>query len=156
MINIEKFLLLNIGEDAPNFTATSLDGKTIDLAKLRGKVVLIDFWATWCTPCIADMPAIRRVYDEYKSRGFVVIGVSLDDEPSVVRRFAKSKKIPWPLCALGPQGKNPIAKAYSVEGIPATFLIGPDGKVVATQIRGRALKRKLAKLFPPQTQAQRR
>lgn len=155
MINIERFLLVNVGEEAPQFTATALDGNTIDLAKLRGKVVLIDFWATWCAPCLAEMPTIRRAYDEYGPRGFAVIGVSLDFESSMVRRFAESKEVPWPLCALGPEEENPIARAYNVEGIPATFLIGPDGKVIAKQIRGAALTRKLAELFPPEEQASR-
>ena len=149
MVNIKKFLIIEIGEPAPDIAVKTLDGKNFKLSGLRGKVVLVDFWATWCTPCIAEMPGIKRAYDTYGRDGrFTVIGISLDDEESAVKRFLAKRDIPWSLAVLGPAEQNPVAKAYNVSQIPATFLIGPDGKVMAKNLRGRALARELQKLFP--------
>lgn len=147
-INIEKFNLINVGELAPAFAGKTIDGHEIKLADLKGKVVLIDFWATWCTPCLAEMPNIRKAYDKYASSdGFVVIGISLDEDPKSVARLARSKNIPWPQIVLGPAEKNEIAKLYCVASIPATFLIDRHGKVVAKDLRGGALERELSKLL---------
>jgi peroxiredoxin len=151
MIDIERLLVINVGQNAPALTATTLDGETFDLAKQRGKVVLVDFWATWCTPCVAELPHIREAYEKYKARGFVVLGVSMDDDEGPVRQFVKRNVMPWPVCAPGPEGENPIAEAYNVAGIPATFLIDREGKVVAKQVTGEALDRELQKLFPAES-----
>ncbi len=148
-INIAKFLIINVGEAAPDIKVKTLDGKDFKLSNLRGQVVLIDFWATWCGPCIAEMPNIKKAYDTYGKNGrFTVIGISLDFEESVVKSFLKKQDVPWPVAVLGPAEQNPVAREYNVVQIPATFLIGPDGKVVAKDIRGRKLKRELKKLIP--------
>ncbi len=149
MVNIEKFLIINVGEPAPDIKVKTLDGKDFKLSDLRGQVVLIDFWATWCGPCIAEMPNIKKAYDTYGKNGrFTVIGISLDFEESVVKSFLKKQDVPWPVAVLGPAEQNPVAKEYNVAQIPATFLIGPDGKVVAKDLRGRKLERELKKLIP--------
>lgn len=149
MIQIEKFLTINVGDTAPVFTAATLDDSEFDLEDLRGKVVLVDFWATWCAPCVAEMPTIKKAYEEYGRDGeFVVVGVSLDKSPKLVSRFLKKKKIPWQQIVGGPADKNPIAQKYNVSAIPATYLIDKNGKVVAKNLRGRDLKRELRKLLP--------
>lgn len=107
----------------------------------------MDFWATWCSPCIAEMVNIKRVYDEFGRDGaFEVLGVSLDTDERLVRRFIK-RKATWHQIVAGPAEKNPIAKKYLIEGIPATFLIDYEGKVVGKDLRGadlrRAVKRQL-------------
>ncbi|MCH7813072.1 MAG: TlpA family protein disulfide reductase [Planctomycetes bacterium] len=148
-IDIEKFLIISIGEQAPEFAATTLDGRPFKLSELRGKVVLLDFWATWCAPCIGEMPNLLRAVEEYGGSGdFVIVGVSLDSSESAVKQFQQRRKIPWTQIVLGPAEQNPAAKKYNVSGIPATFLIDRDGKVVAKDLHGPALRRELGKLLP--------
>ena len=135
-----------MGDQAPEFAGTTIDDQEIKLSDLRGKVVLVDFWATWCGPCVAEMPNIRRVHEKYAEDGdFVVIGISLDKEGKVVQKFVKKKKIPWQQIVAGPAAENPFAQKYHVEGIPATFLIDGQGKVVAKDLRGRALRKEVRK-----------
>jgi peroxiredoxin len=153
-IKIERFLVLHVGDEAPDFTASTLDGKQIRLKDLRGKVVLLDFWATWCAPCIAQMPKIQQAYEQHAKDGrLIVIGISIDESPSMVEEFLKCRNLPWAQIALGPPERNPVAKAYNVSAVPSTFLIDRDGKIVAKDFRGHALKYHLDKLFadPPTT-----
>lgn len=143
MISIDKFLLIKIGDQAPNFSAKSVEGDDVRLEDHRGKVVLVDFWATWCAPCIAEMPNIERIYNEHRNNGtFEVVGVSLDTDERQVKRFVKGKA-PWPQIVGGPAENNPIAMKYFVAGIPATFLIDYEGKVVAKDLRGADLRREV-------------
>ena len=147
-IDIKKFLIVSLGEAAPEFTGRTLDGKEVKLSDLRGKIVLLDFWATWCGPCIQEMPHVRRAYEKYAKKGdFVVIGISLDEDAGKVRGFVKQRKIGWPQIVGGPAKENAIAKAYFVEGIPASFLIDRDGKVVAKDVRGKDVLRKVRKVL---------
>lgn len=145
-IDVEKFLMVSLGEAAPQFSGKSLDGKEVNLSDLRGQVVLLDFWATWCGPCVQELPHIRRAFERYGKKGdFAVIGISLDEDPDRVRGFVKQRRIGWPQIVGGPAAKNEIAKAYFVEAIPATYLIDRHGKVVAKDIRGKDLLRKVRK-----------
>lgn len=115
--------------------------------------MLIDFWATWCAPCIVEMPNIKNAYDKYKDGGdLVVLGISVDQDPSQVSRFVTQRGINWPQIAAGPSDVNPIAKAYYVSGVPATFLINQEGKVMAKDLRGPALDRYLSQLINQQSQ----
>ena len=94
MIKIEKFLGVRVGDQAPNFVATTLDGSPVTPGALRGKVVLLDFWATWCAPCIVELPNIKRMHERYGSDGeFVVVGISLDDSAGVVSDFVRKRDI---------------------------------------------------------------
>jgi peroxiredoxin len=156
-IDIKKFLTINIGEQAPEFVATTLDGKELKLGDLRGKVVLLDFWATWCGPCIAELPNLQWAHKQFGLGGeLVVVGISLDSNKDAVKEFVAKRDIHWRQIALGPAEQNPVAKEYTVSGVPATFLIGRDGKVVARDIQGWRLRTELKKLFSgpsEQTQA---
>lgn len=146
-IKIDRFRIIRIGEQAPQFVAKTLDGKPFELSDLRGKIVLVDFWATWCGPCIAEMPNIRKTLDKYGEDGdFVVLGISLDNDEKTVGKFIRKREIPWAQIVTGPADKSAIAQQYFVAGIPATFLIGPDGKVVAKNLRGKSLQKEVAKL----------
>jgi len=152
-IAIKRFLMIKIGEPAPDFVASTLDGKEFELRELRGKIVLLHFWATWCGPCIAELPNLQRAHKEFSRDGeFVVVGISLDNSKDAVREFAAKRSIPWLQIVLGPAEQNPVAKEYNVSGVPATFLIGRDGKVVARDIHGWRLRTELKKLLSKPTE----
>jgi len=129
----------------------TVGGKNFDSDKLRGKVVLVDFWATWCRACVAEMPNIKNFYAELHERGFEVVGISLDDEPAIVAEFAKDQGIPWAMLGGnstdGSGLRHPMAVKFGIETLPATFILGKDGKVAAVNLRGRALREKIEALL---------
>jgi thiol-disulfide isomerase/thioredoxin len=127
------------------FTAT--DGTEVDLSKMAGKVVLVDFWATWCPPCVAEMPNVIAAYNKFHDKGFEVIGISLDQDKETLLSYTKENKMPWPQYFDGKGWSNEIAGQYGIRGIPATFLIGKDGKIAATDLRGQALESQLEELL---------
>jgi len=117
-----------LGKPAPPFARRDLSGRTIDLGKLRGKVVLLNFWATWCGPCEAEMPAFAAWQREYGSQRFQTIGISMDDDEATARRLVEKLKLDYPVA----MGDARLGKQYGgVLGLPMTFLIGRDGKVLA-------------------------
>jgi thiol-disulfide isomerase/thioredoxin len=119
------------GKDAPDFAVKALDGKSYSLASLKGKPVLLDFWATWCGPCRKAMPAVEKMYRDYKEQGLMVLAVDAGEERAVVDEFLKKTPVPYPV-ALSTESK--IAEAYHVEAFPTLVMIGRDGKVVAHEI----------------------
>jgi thiol-disulfide isomerase/thioredoxin len=125
---------------------TLRDGTAFDPKSLAGKVVLVDFWATWCGPCIAEMPNILAEYEKYHAKGFEVVGVSLDEDREAVDEFLADKKLPWPIL-VGDGWNHPMAKQYGISGIPQLILIGRDGNVITLHARGKALQERLAELF---------
>ena len=114
---------------ASAFTAETLEGQPLRLAQYKGKVVMLNFWATWCTPCREEMPAFQRLYDRHKAQGFVVIGLSVDAEgTSVVKPFVKEYGLTFPI---GLDPKMDVAEKFSVRALPSTFLIDKEGKILA-------------------------
>jgi peroxiredoxin len=115
---------------APNFTLRALDGRTIRLSDYRGKVVLLNFWATWCAGCRIEIPRLIAQYRQYRSRGFEIIGVSMDDGgEDVIAKFAKTKGVNYTIV----KGNDAVAKAYGgVRFLPQTFVIGREGAIVKT------------------------
>jgi len=131
--------------DEMKIAFTDLAGKEIDLAKMTDKVVLVDFWATWCGPCVAEMPNVVAAYAKYKDKGFEVVGISLDEDKAAVEKFIADKKMPWPQYFDGKGWGNEIAQRFGISGIPATFLVGKGGKIVASDLRGPALEEAIEK-----------
>lgn len=136
---------LKVGDVAPDFSATSVDGKPLQLSALWGKYVLLDFWATWCGPCVAETPNLRQTYDAFGKEGrLVMISLSLDTDPAEPKKFAWNEGIAWTQGFLGAWSNDKVTQAYGVYGIPAIFLIGSDGKVLATDLRGTKIKEAVA------------
>ena len=128
-------------------TGMKTDGKEFDLAKLKGKVVLVDFWATWCGPCIAELPNLEAAYKKYHGKGFEVIGVSLDrkGDDQKLTKFMENRKMPWGCINI--EDSEKLAKQYEVNAIPYPVLIGPDGRIVSLRGRGPTLERLLERML---------
>lgn len=139
---------LAVGQAFPDFAEEDTAGKPLSVAGLKGKVVLVDFWATWCGPCVAELPNVTAAYDKYKAKGFEIVGISLDEDRSALDTFVKENKMTWPQYFDGKGWQNKLAQQYGIESIPATFLLDRDGKIVARNLRGPALDQELAKLLP--------
>jgi peroxiredoxin len=115
------------GKPAPPFSLPTLDGKTMTLADYRGKVVLLNFWASWCAPCREEMPSMQKLYEHFADRDFVMLTVSLDEERAAVDSFIRELGLTFPV-ALDP--KNDVGSRYGLTGVPETFLIGKTGVVL--------------------------
>ncbi len=135
---------LRVGEPAPDFRVQTLDGKVLSLIDFRGKFLLLDFWATWCAPCVAELPALRGLREEYRDEPrFAIVSLSLDESPDALTRLVKDGGLTWPQALLGPD--SPIAAAYGATAIPATFLIAPDGRIVDRDLRNVGIKAAVAR-----------
>jgi thiol-disulfide isomerase/thioredoxin len=127
---------------------TRLDGTAFDAASLAGKVVLVDFWATWCGPCLQEIPNILAQYEKYHAQGFEVLAISLDESREDLDAFLAGRKLPWPILFSGKGWEDPLARSYGISGIPQLILVGRDGNVISTTARGERLGELLAGLFP--------
>ena len=129
-----------IGKPVPDFSATDLDGKPISLVQYRGKVVLLDFRATWSSACLEDTPKVKKVYDAYKDKGFEIIGISLDNDEKRLRDHLKKHEIPWRQVYSGKRWDTPIAQQYGIRNIPSGWLIDRDGTLISQQAHGPMLE----------------
>jgi thiol-disulfide isomerase/thioredoxin len=122
---------LVVGSSFPDFNEKDLTGNPLSVSSLKGKVVLIDFWATWCRPCVAELPNTLKVYEKYHDKGFEIIGVSLDDNQAQLEKFLKKNNITWPQFFDGKGRDNKLALKYGIDAPPTFYLLDQTGKIIS-------------------------
>lgn len=138
---------VQVGEPAPDITLPTPEGKPLSLSDLRGKVVLIDFWASWCKPCRAENPNVVRVYEQYKDQGFEILGVSLDRSKDAWTQAIQQDNLTWKHVSDLKFWNSEAAQQYGVSAIPYTVLVDREGNIIAERLRGGNLEAKLAEVF---------
>jgi len=128
------------GAPFPGFEEQDISGKPLSIAAYKGKVVLIDFWATWCGPCRGELPNVQKTYEKHHGDGFEIIGISLDQDKQKLTSFTEDKKMSWQQFFDGKGWGNKLAVKYGVQSIPATYLLDGQGKILGKDLRGEALE----------------
>jgi len=132
------------GSKFPDFEEKDLMGGALSVARYKGKVVLVDFWATWCGPCVAELPNVLKAYQQHHGSGFEIIGISLDNDEQKLKDFIKTKNMPWAQYFDGKGWKSKLAGKYGVNSIPMTYLLDGEGKIIGKNLRGEALEKAVA------------
>ena len=130
----------------PDIKFQAVDGRHVDLSKMKGKVVLVDFWATWCGPCVGEIPHVKAAYAKYHAKGFVIVGISLDQDLARLQEFTKAQDMPWPQYFDGKGWGNAISTRFGIKGIPTMWLVDKNGNLADTNAREN-LEEKIAKLL---------
>ena len=144
---LDELRALAVGQEAPDIVLPDPSGKSTKLSDLRGKYVLIDFWAAWCKPCRQENPNVVRLFTQYNPKGFEVFGVSLDRSREDWIKAIADDRLNWTQVSDLLYFNSAAAELYQIQAIPATYLIDPDGKIIAKDLRGPSLEAKLAELF---------
>jgi thiol-disulfide isomerase/thioredoxin len=146
-VSISSIKLPKVGDLAADFEVTDTEGAKSSVTALRGKYVLIDFWATWCGPCVAKLDEVEHLRNEFAGdHGLVVIGANLDSEIDRAREFLKSKHLPWQHALLGDWSTTDVPRRYAVSNVPAYVLIDPQGRILANEYFLEAIGTKLKAL----------
>jgi thiol-disulfide isomerase/thioredoxin len=141
--------LMELRDKPLELSFTTVDGKKFNLADLRGKVVLVDFWATWCPPCVEEVPQLVETYEKFKDRGFEIVGISLDNDKSALEKFTAENKMAWPQFFDGKGWDNELAQRFKIQSVPTMWLLGKDGKLVDPAPRSRLEQAVTAALEAP-------
>nr|WP_121270506.1 TlpA disulfide reductase family protein [Pedobacter schmidteae] len=136
-----------LGSKAPDFTQNDVNGKPLSLSGFKGKYVLVEFWASWCSPCRAESPNLLKQYAAYKDKGFEILGVSVDHDKGKWVEAIKKDGLTWPQVSDLKGWESDARKVYGISGVPANFLISPDGKIIGSHLMGEVLNKKLEELF---------
>jgi peroxiredoxin len=146
--NMSAMISVTAGKTAPDFTLNDVNGKPVTLSSKFGtRLLLIDFWAGWCSPCRLENPNVLKVYQEFNKKGFDIIGVSLDRTKDVWVKAIADDKLPWTQVSDLKYFNSPVAKLYNVNAIPANFLLDEKGTIIASNLRGEALSNKIKEIL---------
>jgi peroxiredoxin len=143
-------LSLTEGAKFPDFEEKDLSGKPLSVSNYKGKVVLIDFWATWCAPCTTEVPNVVKAYEKHHDKGFEIIGISLDQQEGRLKTFIEQNKMNWPQYFDGLGWDNKLVQKYGIQKLPSTFLVDGDGKIIARDLRGESLDQALTRALAKQ------
>lgn len=135
------------GQKMIDFTQNDMAGKPVSFSSFKGKYVLVDFWASWCGPCRAENPNVLKAYQKFESKGFTVLGVSLDDNAEKWKKAVEDDKMPWTQVSDLKGWKNEVSTYYGIRGIPSNYLVNAEGVIVARNLRGAELENKLKELL---------
>jgi peroxiredoxin len=138
---------ISVGHQAPEFTTMDLTGKPVKLSDYKGKYVMLDYWASWCGPCRAEMPNVVKQYAAYKDKGLNILGISLDDDKDAWKKGIADLKMTWAQVSDLKKFDGPTEKLYHIEAIPANFIIDPQGNIIAKNLSGTDLEEFLKKTF---------
>ncbi len=136
-----------LNKEAPEITMPDINGKQVSLSSLRGKYVLVDFWASWCGPCRQENPNVVAAYNKFKNKNFTILGVSLDEDKAAWKKAIEKDNLTWTHISDLKQWESAVVSPYGIEGIPFNVLLDPQGKIIASALRGADLESKLAEVL---------
>ncbi|CAM4084600.1 Peroxiredoxin [Pedobacter westerhofensis] len=139
LVRMAKLRSVQVGQPAPDFNMPTIDGKTIKLSSLKGKYVMLDFWASWCQPCRQENPNVVKAYHKYKNRNFTIVGISLDKDAAAWKQAVAQDGLTWTHGSELNDFESATVRAYQVDQIPASFILDPEGKIIAKNLHGEEL-----------------
>ncbi len=147
---LHEFESLNIGQKAPDFQSQSISGDDISLDSLEGQFVILEFWATWCGPCLPEIPHLKDLYEKYKNSGFAIVGISLDRDKETLMNFIDEREMEWSQIYIENGWEGELPRLFNVSGIPRMYLLDPEGNIVGRDLRGEEMISKVESLIAEQ------